>query len=85
MTGRELIIYILENGLEDEPLYKDGRIVGFMTAHEAAEKFGVGWCTIYVWANNNLLPSVRIGDQLYIPIHAERPTGLIERSKIDGR
>lgn len=27
MTGRELIIYILENGLEDEQIIQDGMIV----------------------------------------------------------
>lgn len=27
MTGRELIIYILENGLEDELIIQDGMIV----------------------------------------------------------
>ena len=38
MTGRELILYILENGLENEPVIKNGTFVGFMTVTQAAEK-----------------------------------------------
>ena len=39
MTGRDLIIYILENNLENEPVYKDGRLLGFLTVTEAAVEF----------------------------------------------
>ena len=70
MTGRELIIYILTNGLEDEPIYEDGRILGFITAAEAAEKFNVGLATIKVWVNEGTLNGIRIGDELYIPANA---------------
>ena len=34
MTGRELIVYILENGLENEPIFKNGKPIGFIT-HKA--------------------------------------------------
>ena len=37
MTGRELILYILSNGLENEPVFKDGKFIGFMTEEEARE------------------------------------------------
>ena len=46
MTGLDLIIYILQKGLEDELVYEDGRLLGFMTAMEAAVKFEVGVKTI---------------------------------------
>ena len=40
MTGRDLIIYILENGLEDEPIIQDGMIImknlGYIPLDEAA-------------------------------------------------
>ena len=41
MTGRDLIIYIMQNNLEDEVVLKDGFFVGFMDENEAAAKFGV--------------------------------------------
>lgn len=71
MTGRELIIYILANGLEDEPIYEDGKILGFITAAEAAEKFNVGLATIKVWINEGTLDGIRIGEELYIPANAD--------------
>ena len=71
MTGRELIIYILANGLEDEPIYEDGKILGFITATEAAEKFNVGLATIKVWINEGMLDGIRIGEELYIPAIAD--------------
>lgn len=67
MTGRDLIVYILSNGLEDEPVFKDGKFIGFVTAGEAAERFDVGVATIYVWASQNRLPSVIVGNTLYVP------------------
>lgn len=71
MTGRELIIYILANGLEDEPIYEDDKILGFITATEAAEKFNVGLATIKVWINEGMLDGIRIGEELYIPANAD--------------
>ena len=70
MTGRELIIYILENGLEDKQIYEDGKIIGFIAATEAAEKFKVGLATIKVWVNEGTLDGIRIGEELYIPANA---------------
>ena len=49
MTGRDLIIYILENRLENEQVFKDGKLLGFITVDEAALKFGVGPETIRLW------------------------------------
>lgn len=67
MTGRDLIIYILENHLEDEELFKDGRIPGLLTYEEAAVKFGVGVETIKAWITRKTLPYVKIGETIYIP------------------
>ena len=38
MTGRDLIIYILENGLEDKEVLDGGKILGFETLYGLAEK-----------------------------------------------
>jgi hypothetical protein len=71
MTGRELIMYILENHLEDEPLFNDGRFLGFLTAEEYAAKRGVGKETVYTWFNLKLVDGVLIYDELYIPYNAK--------------
>ena len=42
MTGRELIIYILENDLENEPVFQDDKLIGFLNEREAAVKLNVG-------------------------------------------
>lgn len=70
MTGRELIVYILENGLENQPIFDDGRFIGFITADEAAIQFNVGLATIKKWINDGLLEGIRIGEQIYIPANA---------------
>lgn len=71
MTGRDLIIYILENHLEDEELFKDGKLPGLMTYEEAAVKFGVGKETIIAWVKNRYLKAVTIYGNHYIPENAE--------------
>lgn len=71
MTGRDLIIYILENHLEDEELFKDGKLPGLMTYEEAAVKFDVGKETIIAWVKNRYLKAVTIYGNHYIPENAE--------------
>lgn len=73
LTGRELIIYILENHLEDEPIFNDGIFLGFMSEMEAAIKFEVGIATIRVWYDRGLLKGVKLGNTIYIPVNATRP------------
>lgn len=66
MTGRDFIIYILQHGLEDEPIFKDGKIVGYLTVYEAAAKMGVGIPTIYTMATLDQLNYILIGETLLI-------------------
>lgn len=73
MTGRDLIIYILENGLEDEPVIKDGKIIGFLTVAEAAIKFDIGEATIHAWYNLGVMDGIEIGDVIYISPKAKPP------------
>lgn len=73
MTGRDLILYILANGLEDEPVFENGRFIGFMTAEEAAVKMKVGIATIHIWVGLGQLKGLKIGDNLYIPANAKSP------------
>lgn len=77
MTGRELIVYILENGLEDELVYDNNRVgrelLGFMTAMDAARKFGVGLATVKVWYDLGYLKGFKIGDTYFIPADIKNP------------
>ena len=75
MTGRELIIYILENHLEEKEVFDSmtGDILGLMTVEQAALKFGVGWATIRVWINEGSLDAIRLGDVIFIPANSKNP------------
>ena len=73
MKGRDLILYILANGLEDEPVFENGRLLGFMTIDEAALKFEVGAATVRVWINEGMLYGIKIGEEIYIPADSEKP------------
>ena len=67
MTGRDLIIYILENNLENEEILKDGKPLGFVTVKEAAKQMHVGPETIKTMVKMGTLPSIRLGDSIFIP------------------
>ena len=76
MTGRELIIYILSNGLEDEQVFENGRFVGFLTVSEAAQKLGYGIETVKamveVGAIKNVNSSELIPEQSIIELIEKR-------------
>ena len=42
MTGRELIMYILQNGLEDKQIFENNKLIAHLTVEEFAVKYGVG-------------------------------------------
>ena len=67
MTGRDLIIYILSNNLEDEPVFKDGKFMGFFTVDEAAAIMMVGSATVRAWAELGMIDAVHPVDNVYIP------------------
>lgn len=66
MTGRDLIIYILENGLEDTNVFKNGKINGFLTVKEAAVKLGVGTATILLWYALGEIEGFYVAGELYL-------------------
>lgn len=78
MTGRDLIIFILENKFEDEVFFEDGNIPGFMTLNEYAAYRDVGVETVKLWYYYGYVDAVRIGDALYFP-----KNHLIERGNDD--
>lgn len=67
MLGRDLIIYILENHLEDKPILEDGVPIGYMSSREAAALLDVGLETINVWYRTGAISGVNINDTLYVP------------------
>lgn len=73
MTGKELIIYILQNNLEDEIVIKDGIFVWLMNEEEAAAKFNVGVATVKAWYVCGMLSGTKIGDHLYFLRNASDP------------
>ena len=73
MTGRELIIYIMQNNLEDKEIFKDGSLVGFMSVGQACARFKVGVETVRLWYFSGLLKGIKLGDSLYFPIDATDP------------
>ena len=65
MTGKELILYILQNNLENTIVLDGSTFIGFMTEQEAAVKFNVGTETIRAWYICKTLDGTKIGDSLY--------------------
>lgn len=78
MTGREFMIYILENHLEDTIIVPDEKfLVNFMSKGEAAEMFGVGLATLHAWIEFGLVPTVTIKGIVYIPRDVKNPKDLV--------
>lgn len=74
MTGKELIMYILENDLLDENVINDEGVPIFLTSVEdAAEKFDVGPMTVRVWAGQGNIASEEVEGGLYIYENAKDP------------
>ena len=70
MTGRELIMYILKNHLEDEPVFQNGTFIGYMSDVQFAERLGVGLATVHTWMLlGRVKEAIMIGDHMYIPIN----------------
>lgn len=49
VTGRELILYILQNNLENEIIVEDKLFIALLNEKEAAVRFNVGVATIKAW------------------------------------
>ena len=73
MTGRELIIFILDHHMEDCKIFENGSVIGFITAKEAAINFDVGVETIIAWIGEEKIIGVQIADQYLVSAFAEDP------------
>ena len=65
MTGKQLIMYILENNLENVEIVKDGKIVGLISVDELAARFGVGRYTVLAWYAQDKIKGVMVGNSLF--------------------
>lgn len=60
MTGREIMLFILMNGLEDV------RMPGWVTVEEFAEKHNVGVATVLTWIKMGRVKVIVIQEKVYI-------------------
>ena len=68
MTGRELIMYILENHLEDEPVFQNGTFIGYVSDVKFAEMLGVGVATVRAWIMmGRIKDAIMFGDAMFVP------------------
>lgn len=79
MTGRDLIVYILQNGLENEEVFKDGEFLGFLTLEQVAAKFGFGTATIETWVDLGWVKGYEFNGELYFPANIEAPELILKR------
>ena len=75
MTGRDLIIYILENNLENEDVFKDGRFLGYLSIDEIALKYKVGIETVKLWFELGFISGIKIGEEIYFPVNFDLKRG----------
>lgn len=73
LTGRHIILYILEHHLEDAV------VDGWLTPVEVAEKFNVGIATVATWISENKIEHISVLGQVFIPYDAI-PEKIKERS-----
>ena len=71
MTGRDLIVYILTNHLENAEI-RNGKLMvsgnDFMKDEQVASILGVGMATIRVWYENDFFEgAVREDGVIYVP------------------
>lgn len=66
MTGKDLIIYILQNNLENEEVFKDGKLIGFMSIYEAAAKLQVGVAAVRVMIELSRIKAFDINGMTYV-------------------
>ena len=72
MTGRDLILYILENRLEDKPITELCCMKNLVTIDQAAAKLKVGEETVKVWFVMGLLDGMKIGETIFVSPDSDR-------------
>lgn len=73
MTGRDLMIYILENGLEDVEMFSEGFSPLFITPEAAAVKWGCGPATIKAMIDIKKVSGVKHNSEYYVLANQPNP------------
>lgn len=77
ITGKDLIMYILENDLENDLFFDNKRVgrelLGFMSVMEAAIEFGVGTSTVLLWYERGSIKGFKIGETVFILANQKNP------------
>lgn len=77
ITGKDIIIYILENDLVDKVVILESDISDiFLTMEEVAVKFGVGVAVVEALYELGMIKGYTIGDRLYFSKTIENPKGV---------
>lgn len=71
MTGRELMLYILANKLEDKPVFENGKFIGYYTLAEAAQHFNVGTETVKTWINRGMIKGIKVEQDIFVPYYSK--------------
>lgn len=66
MKGRDLIICILENGLENEDVLSNSFLSFMPTIESVAVAFNVGVATVQAWLDNDCLEGIEFDGKTYI-------------------
>lgn len=70
ITGKDVVLYILSNNLEDKPVFTDGEIMGFYTIDKFAEMCGYGIETVKAKIQmGQIKGAISIGDTYLIANH----------------
>lgn len=78
MTGRELIIYILKNNMEDTEIFSEGFSPLFITTEEAAKKWECGPATIKTLIELKKIKGFKYENMYYVLY--DQPNPFLERT-----
>ena len=67
MTGKDLILYILQNDLLEVSVFRDGHFLNCLTIPEAAVHYRVGEATIRTWLELGMIKGIQLGTDIYVP------------------
>ena len=82
MTGKEMIIYILQNNLENEEIFKDGKLVGFVSIYEAAVKLEVGMAAVKAMIQIANAKTIDINGLTYVSVNDLDAFGTITTGEV---
>lgn len=82
MTGRELIIYILENGLEDKELFSQNLTPLFISVEKAAVRWNCGTATVKAMIEIGKVKGAKIADEYFVLASQPNPFEKNERTDL---